>query len=252
VKAGWYKVDISRIQTNVLIIGGGLAGLSAALELKKNGWKVTIVSKGKVGLSGNTIMTRNSIAAVLDEGTDTGTIMEHVEDTLAGGLYLNDQKLVKQLATKAREGINQLEMWGVPFIKQDGQIAVKGSPGHRRRRIVTVEACHLRSTHTAGLAISKPLLESVRESGVKLLNGILITRLLKKNGQVCGACGLDRNHSKAWSFDFSRWRGWATISLNYECRGCQWRWLCNRSSGRGKRTGYGVHPISSYGHFRAR
>lgn len=201
MKAGWYKVDISRIQTNVLIIGGGLAGLSAALELKKNGWKVTIVSKGKVGLSGNTIMTRNSIAAVLDEGTDTGTIMEHVEDTLAGGLYLNDQKLVKQLATKAREGINQLEMWGVPFIKQDGQIAVKGSPGHRRRRIVTVEASHLRSTHTAGLAISKPLLESVKESGVKLLNGILITRLLKKNGQVCGACGLDRNHFKAWSFE---------------------------------------------------
>lgn len=194
-------VDISRIQTNVLIIGGGMAGLSAALELRKNGCEVTIVSKGKVGLSGNTIMTRNSLAAVLEEGADTGTIMEHVEDTLIGGLYLNDQKLVKQLATKARQGIQQLELWGVQFIKQDGKIAVKGSPGHRRRRIVSVESSQLRSTHTAGLAISKPLLERVMESGVQLLNGILITRLLKKNGQVCGACGLDRNHSKAWSFE---------------------------------------------------
>lgn len=194
-------MDISRIQTNVLIIGGGLAGLSAALELRKNGCEVTLVSKGKVGLSGNTIMTRNSIAVVLEESTATGTILEHVEDTLAGGLYINDQKLVKHLATKARAGINQLEIWGVPFIKQDGQIAVKGSPGHRRRRIVTVEASHLRSTHTAGLAISKPLLESAKEAGVNLLNGILITRLLKKDGQVCGACGLDKNHSKGWSFE---------------------------------------------------
>ncbi len=194
-------MDISRIRTDVLIIGGGLAGLSAALELRKNGWDVTIVSKGKVGLSGNTIMTRNSMAAVLEEGPDTGTIMEHIEDTLVGGAYLNDQNLVKQLAIKAKAGIKQLELWGVPFIKQDGKIAVKGSPGHRRRRIVTVEASHLRSTYTAGLAISKPLLEIVLESGVKLLNGILITRLLKKNGQVCGACGLDRNSSKAWSIE---------------------------------------------------
>ncbi len=194
-------MDISRIQTDVLIIGGGLAGLCAAIELRKNGWEVTIVSKGRVGLSGNTVMTRNGIAAVLDEGADSGTIREHIEDTLKGGLYLNDQKLVTQLATKAREGIKQLEKWGVPFIKQDGRIIVKGSPGHLRRRIVTVESSHLRSTYTAGLAISKPLLESVIESGVKLLNGILIIRLLKKNGQVCGACGLDRNSFKAWSFE---------------------------------------------------
>ncbi|MHB1651337.1 MAG: L-aspartate oxidase [Desulfitobacteriaceae bacterium] len=194
-------MDVSRMQTDALVIGGGLAGLSAALELRRNGWDVIIVSKGKIGLSGNTIMTRNSMAAVLEEGPDSGTIMEHVEDTLSGGAYLNDPKLVRQLATKAREGISQLEMWGVPFIREDGHIAVKGSPGHCRRRLVTVDASHLRSTYTAGLALSMPLLERVKESGAKLLDGILITRLLKKNGQVCGACGLDRNRSLAWAFE---------------------------------------------------
>lgn len=194
-------MDIKRIQTHGLVIGGGLAGLSAAITLRSQGWDVIMVSKGKVGRSGNTILTRNSMAAVMEEGGDYGTIREHIEDTLAGGLYHNDSKLVTQMASKAREGIYQLAKWGVPFIENEGQIAVKGSPGHRRRRIVSVDSSALKSTVTAGLAISEPLLQRAKEAGVKLLDGLLITRLLKKDGRVCGALGLDRHRSQACFFD---------------------------------------------------
>lgn len=198
---GDFEVDLERVQTDALVIGGGLAGLSAALELRAKGWNVTIVSKGKVGQSGNTIMTRNSMAAVLAEAPKSGTAREHVEDTLAGGVYLNDQKLVWKLAAKAEDGIKSLERWGVPFLRQDGRISSKGSPGHGRERILTVDARHLRSTHNAGLALSLPLLEKAKEAGVTLLNGILITGLLKKDGTVGGAYGLDRGKPQVWFFE---------------------------------------------------
>ena len=198
---GDFEVDLERVQTDALVIGGGLAGLSAALELRAKGWNVTIVSKGKVGQSGNTIMTRNSMAAVLAEAPKSGTVREHVEDTLAGGVYLNDPKLVRKLAAKAEDGIKSLERWGVPFLRQDGHISSKGSPGHGRERILTVDARHLRSTHNAGLALSLPLLEKAKEAGVTLLNGILITGLLKKDGTVGGAYGLDRGKPQVWFFE---------------------------------------------------
>ncbi|MDI6813638.1 MAG: FAD-dependent oxidoreductase [Desulfitobacteriaceae bacterium] len=194
-------MELTRVQTDALVIGGGLAGLSAALELRARGWDVTIVSKGKVGQSGNTIMTRNSMAAVLVEAPTSGTVIEHVQDTLVGGAYLNDRELVRKLAAKAEEGIKSLERWGVPFLRQDGRISSKGSPGHGRERIVTVDARHLRSTHNAGLALSLPLLEKAKEAGVTLLNGILITGLLKQDGTVGGAYGLDRSKPQAWVFE---------------------------------------------------
>lgn len=191
-------MELCRVRTDVLVIGGGLAGLSAALELRTEGWDVLIVSKGKVGRSGNTVMTRNSMAAVIEEGPATGTVREHVEDTLAGGSYINDSNLVETLAEKAGQAIERLVGWGVPFIRENGKIAVKGSPGHRARRLITVDASMLRSTYTAGLALSLPLAKKLEASSTKFVDGLLITGLVSRKGQVCGAVGLSKRGAEAW------------------------------------------------------
>lgn len=186
------------MRTDALVIGGGLAGLSAGLELQRLGWNAVMLSKGKIARSGNTIMTRNSMAAVLEESRETGTIQEHVEDTLVGGVHLNDLTLVETLAENSGPAIRQLQAWGVPFISEKTRILSKGSPGHRARRLVTVDASPIRSTHTAGLALTLPLGRRLEDAGATLLDGIMVIRLLKRDGQVCGAIGLSKGRQEAW------------------------------------------------------
>ncbi|KLU60716.1 L-aspartate oxidase [Peptococcaceae bacterium CEB3] len=191
-------MELRHLRTHALIIGGGLAGLSAALELRSEGKDVIVVSKGKIGRSGNTIMAKNSMAAVLPGRSETGTILEHVEDTLSGGSYLNDSALVEVLARRAVDGIRRLITWGVPFIRERGEIVVKGSPGHRMKRLLSVDASRVKSTHTEGLALSEPIRQRLEKSGAILLDWILITCLLKKDGQVCGAYGLAKDRPEVW------------------------------------------------------
>jgi succinate dehydrogenase/fumarate reductase flavoprotein subunit len=81
------------VKTDVLIIGGGAAGLRAAIEAKEHGIKVTLLAKGNV--PGGASVMAAFIAGGL--GGESGTPQEHFEDTILGGAYLNNQKLVRIL-----------------------------------------------------------------------------------------------------------------------------------------------------------
>ncbi|GBF33872.1 succinate dehydrogenase flavoprotein subunit [Desulfocucumis palustris] len=185
-------MKISLRETDVLVIGGGLAGLCAALRARESGCRVVIAAKGRAGRSGNTIMARNSMAAVMDREPGEVPLQKHIEDTLAGGAYLNRVELVNILVRAAREAILWLADCGVPFRRENGAFLFKGSPGHSEDRILTVDWSALGQSRTAGLALTLPLLGRGTDSGVEIIENLLVTQLIVKNGRVAGAFGFRR------------------------------------------------------------
>lgn len=191
----------NKVHTDVLVIGGGLAGLCAALEAHKSGAKVVLVAKGKVGGCGNTVMTRNGIAAVMEEDWEGDSAEVHFKDTLDGGSGINDEKLVQVLTEQASYGINKIQEWGVTFLQEGNKILRKGSPGHTRKRFLTVDGSKIKSSWIQGLAITNPLMKKIYESGITVIDRVLITELFKgSSGEIIGAKGLDRRNEQSWMF----------------------------------------------------
>ena len=120
---------------DVVIIGSGAAGLTAALNLAQR-FKVAVLAKG--GLSeGSTAWAQGGIAAVLEPGD---TFDSHVEDTMVAGAGLNDPKVVEHVVGAAPEAIERLARLGVPFASglngERWHLTREG--GHSHRRIVHV------------------------------------------------------------------------------------------------------------------
>jgi len=186
-------METTNLITDVLVIGGGLAGLNAALEAAKYTDYVTILAKSKVGGGGSTIMARNGLAAVMGDGYDGDSVELHFSDTMRGGNNLNDPSLVETLAGGAGDGVKHLEKLGVSFLKERGVWLRKGSPGHSRKRFLTIDGSGMKSDRVQGLALTRPLVDAITRSGIRIIDKVLITELLQNtDGRVCGAVGLDR------------------------------------------------------------
>lgn len=97
------------IKTDVLIIGGGLAGLRASIESAKSGLKTIVVSKSPVGIGSNSILAGGGISIA----RDAKDIENHIEETLKIGKFLNDRRLVTQLAYDGIHEIKFLQQIGV-------------------------------------------------------------------------------------------------------------------------------------------
>lgn len=188
------------VDTDVLVVGSGLAGLMSAIEAAYNNAKVVVVTKGRAARSGNTIMSQNGMAAVLEEGYDGDSIRVHVKDTLAAGKHVNNVRMVEVFAEKAGTAINRLLDLGVPFSKENGVLSRRGAPGHSCKRFLTVDGSSFKSPKTQGLALTLPLASEAMRLGVCFIERVLITDLLKNDGQVVGAWGLDRKEEKVWLF----------------------------------------------------
>ena len=119
--------------SDVLIIGSGAAGLTAALNLADR-FRVTVLAKGGLD-EGATAWAQGGVAAVLEPGD---TFAAHVEDTMIAGAGLNDRAIVEFVVGQAPEAIERLQRLGVPFA-QDGDILhLTREGGHSHRRIVHV------------------------------------------------------------------------------------------------------------------
>jgi L-aspartate oxidase len=120
------------VEADVLIIGGGIAGLMAAeyLSLHKN---VIVITKSSVEQS-NSYMAQGGISAVMDK---EDTWQEHFSDTLLAGHFHNDHKMTEYLVKEGSKVINSLFDWGVPFdLNLNGQFMLGKEGGHHRNRIV--------------------------------------------------------------------------------------------------------------------
>lgn len=105
-----------RINCDVLVVGGGGAGLMAAYEATKTTGRVALVSKGKVQRSGATVMAPGAIAAVDDRWKAAEDSQKlHFTDTLQGGAWMNEQDKVKMMVEQSADLVMELERMGAIF-----------------------------------------------------------------------------------------------------------------------------------------
>ena len=121
-------------QSDILIVGSGAAGLTAALNLADR-FRVTVLAKGALN-EGSTAWAQGGIAAVLEPGD---TFDNHVEDTMVAGAGLNDRDIVEFVVEGAPAAIARLIELGVPFNSDGGALHLTREGGHSHRRIVHVD-----------------------------------------------------------------------------------------------------------------
>ncbi|MFU8815025.1 MAG: L-aspartate oxidase [Pseudomonadales bacterium] len=122
-----------RFSTDVLIIGGGAAGLAAALHLAPHA-HVTVLCKGGIDSASST-WAQGGIAAVTDPDD---SLESHVQDTLIAGAGLCDEEVVRFLVAEAAPAIQQLVRWGVNFDQENNHFHLTREGGHSFRRILHV------------------------------------------------------------------------------------------------------------------
>ena len=137
---------------DVLIVGSGLAGLSAALHLAAT-HRVAVLTKGALR-SGSSPWAQGGIAAVLS-GCDS--VQSHVDDTLVAGAGLCDPAATQFVVEHAPQAIAWLRELGVPFSLEDGELHLTREGGHSQRRIAHV-------TDATGAAVQETLLQTVRRT----------------------------------------------------------------------------------------
>ena len=125
--------DAPPAPTDVLIVGSGAAGLTAALNLADR-FRVTVLAKGALN-EGSTAWAQGGIAAVLEPGD---TFDSHIEDTMIAGAGLNDRAIVEFVVEHAPAAIERLQKLGVPFAQEGNALHLTREGGHSHRRIVHV------------------------------------------------------------------------------------------------------------------
>ncbi|MFH1756758.1 MAG: FAD-binding protein [Pseudomonadota bacterium] len=183
---------MEKLTTDILIVGGGLAAMMAAWEASAYPLSILMVSKGKVGNSGATLMAGSNFAAVLPEAQEQGdSIAFHIEDTLLGGAGINDPNLVRILAQNAPADLLLLEKLGVRFLKKKERFDIRKPPGHRNPRTVFTQNSGVPMT-IRGRTITAPLLQILLQKKIPFLEGVNILRLTTQEGRLTGAIALDR------------------------------------------------------------
>lgn len=174
------SINLDRVdyQADVLVIGAGGAGLSAALTAKEAGADVLLATKLRMGDS-NTIMAEGGIGAATDE-EDSPVI--HYVDTLVGGRGTNVPELVEALVTEAPFIVEWLSSLGVNFDRRpDGSYFTHRPGGHSRRRSHSVK-------DLTGLEIMRVLGDEIRNQDIEVLEfSPAVELLMDDKGQCSGA-----------------------------------------------------------------
>jgi fumarate reductase (CoM/CoB) subunit A len=173
------------VETDVLVIGAGGAGARAAIEASKSVSRVALVDKGLFGKSGCTAISIGGInVAILPDDSPK----MHFRDTVVGGEFLNNQQLVDVMVSQGFECIMELEDFGMVFARQqDGKTLRLGQSGGHTFPRVLFEFYPDR----VGTAMMRALRSEVARRHIDVLEEVIITDLLKSEGKVVGALGLD-------------------------------------------------------------
>ncbi len=174
------------LETDVLTIGAGGAGMYAAIEAARAGRRVILADRSLIGRGGATVMAMMTVAAAIgDDGPDDPQF--HLNDTLASGRGLSNPDLARLLCEEGPECIREMDEWGVGWARTaEGRIKSAHAPGHDRPRCVYVDFLN------TGPAVSKTLRKVLnRTPEIRRVGDLLIVDLLLSGGRVAGAVGMD-------------------------------------------------------------
>ena len=174
------------IHHDVIIVGGGLAGLRTAVEAKKAGVDVAILSQVHPARS-HSGAAQGGINAALanDPGGVDDTWEKHAFDTVKGGDYLGDQDAVAQMTQDAIQVIYEMDHWGCPFSRyDDGRIAQRpfGGAGYPR-------CCY--GADKTGHYLLHTLVEQAYKQEVKFYVEQYVPRLIVHEGVCQGVVAYD-------------------------------------------------------------
>ena len=170
---------------DVIVVGSGIAGLTAALRLREQVDTVLLVTKTVLN-EGSTAWAQGGIAAAMDPADSPE---EHLEDTLVAGVGLCDVAAVRALVTEGPQRVRELVALGAEFDRDAaGEILLTREGGHHRDRIA-----HAGGDAT-GKEISRALIEALHrvqsDPGIQVIEHALVVDLLKSeeadDGRVCG------------------------------------------------------------------
>ena len=175
------------LKTDVLVLGGGAAGLRAAIEASRKGVEACILSTFKTGLSNNTAISLGGFSAAGSPLDRTDSPRQHYEDTVLGGCGLNRTFLARLLTENVWAEVEALEAMGVGFLKDaDGKHVRVARGGHSRAR-------RLATPKHSGMNFMTPLIKYMKKMNIKELGGLKAVSLLTSEKRVCGALLLDRD-----------------------------------------------------------
>jgi len=182
---------IGHVLTDVLVVGGGVAGLSAALAASE-GCNVLLLTKGSMADSA-TYWAQGGIAAVLDP---TDSIEQHIEDTMTVGAGMNHTDIVELVCREGVSRIRDLIEQQMAFDRKDGKLALGLEGGHRAPRVL-----HTGGDAT-GKALSEHLTQQAKDKGnIRIFDHCFLIDLLTVDGECLGAVTSHRKygHQLIWA-----------------------------------------------------
>jgi len=179
------------LETDVLVIGAGGAGMTAAIAAADGGASVLLADRSLIGRGGATVMAMMTVAvAVAEETPDDWQF--HYRDTLTAGRGLCNPKLARLLCEEGPDCIRQMDAWGVGWARRDDHIAQAHAPGHDRPRCVYVDFLN------TGPAVSKTLRTALhKRDRVRRVGDLMIIDVVQSGSKVTGAVALDLTTGRA-------------------------------------------------------
>ncbi|OPL07469.1 MAG: hypothetical protein AVO33_04935 [delta proteobacterium ML8_F1] len=167
--------NLKSTTTDVLVVGSGISGLFAALNLKEE-LKVILISKEGM-TTNNSYLAQGGIAIAFDEED----IPTHIEDTLKAGSYYNDPLAVKILVEEGRKNIERLMRYGVTFDQVNGRIDLTREGGHSTNRI-------MHKKDYTGKAILEQLIRTVtNRENIEIFENAYLVDVLTRGEKIVGA-----------------------------------------------------------------
>ena len=170
------------LETDFIVVGSGVAGLRAAIEIAKADARVTVLTKDKASES-NTEYAQGGVAVVL---SDDDNAELHEGDTLVAGAGLCDEKAVETLVTEGTRYIKELIEWGTEFDRDRGKLVFTREAAHSRRRIL-----HAHGDSTGSEFVRSLMARAAVEANISLLPFAATVGLIVNDGRCVGVQYLD-------------------------------------------------------------